>query len=222
MHDAREICFFCPTDYEVRAVRRATGLPSSQIIRTGPGADAIRRTFDGLTIMPSGVILTGFAAGLQPPASSGGVYAVERVMAPDGRRVDAPWVIDRLERVSMISVPEPLRTVGEKRTLALRSGAVLADLEGFTFASESARRKWRWAIVRAVFDGPNDTPPQGMESLVRPDGRSRWLRSILWSFSVLRQGQQARSLMQNAAVGLQRLALAAQFAATPTSSEERD
>lgn len=216
--DARETLIFCPLAFVARAVRRAAGLSRSRVIVSGLGADAMRRAMDAAPEMIHRALLLGFASGIDARVAPGNIYAVERLLASDGRRLDAPWVVEQIERVTMITVPEIVRTPVEKRQLADRTGASIADLEGMTFAAESVRRRWKWGIVRAVLDGPEQSYPEVFESLVRPDGTTRKLRAILWGLTQARNPE-TMAMTQGVATSAQKLGLVAKFVTTPGTAE---
>jgi len=195
-------------------IRSATGLPKRRVIVTGPGADAVRRAVDQAPDSIDRAVLMGFAHGIDHRVKGGDIYAVDRVMTPDGRQSIVPWVIEQLPRAAMVTMPEMVRTPEEKAALAARTGASLADREGAAFAAEASRRRWKWAIVRAVFDGHDIAYPDGLESIIRPNGTTSLLRSMIWGIRAQRSGPAMQSLLHGALVGAQRLGLVAKFVTT--------
>lgn len=199
----RDVVVLCPTAYEARAVRRGARLHRSRVIVTGPGADAVRRAVLKVRDRVDRVLLAGLAGGLDPSAAPGTAYAVSRVSAIDGRRLDAPWIMPRLPVARLVTAPAVVSTPVEKTSLAIETGATIVDLEGFAFAEQASEVRLRWGIIRAVSDGHDQELPPGIDSLVSPRGRTRHLRAILWALvNKQRMGDMATIVGQSMA-GLQ-------------------
>lgn len=181
----RNPVIFCPLEIEARAARKALG-PDAEVLRTGPGPDAMRRAIS--THAPprgSVVVLFGTAGGLAPV---GVACSAARVVDTDGRHWDAPepgvFTADgddepdrtRPAGVTILGVPEPVCTAIEKSALARQTGAAVVDCESHAFAAEASARGWRWAVVRAVTDDHKTDLPRQMIRWIGPDGRTKTAR----------------------------------------------
>jgi len=206
--------FFCATDYEARAVRRGSRWHKSRVIVTGPGADATRRAVEHAPDDIRRALLIGFASALTATPGRVRIFSIDGVVDDAGHLLTPPWIVEQLDRVRIVSPSSTVHSLQEKQVLAHRSGAVLADHESYAFGQESTRRRWKWGVVRAVFDAADQVLPEGIERLVRPDGRTRWLQSLLWSMRAQRQPRTA-AVLQNAFTGIEQLKLVAMYISMP-------
>lgn len=181
--DHRDLAVICPTVYEARAIRRSAKLRRAQVIVSGPGAEAVRRAVISVRDRVDRVLLAGLAGGLDPAALPGSAYAVVRVSTPDGRRLDAPWLVGGLPQAALVTAAQIVSSPAQKTALSQQSGATLVDLEGFHFAEQANMERLRWGIVRGVSDGHDQTLPPGIEKLISPRGRTRHLRAIVWAIA---------------------------------------
>jgi len=178
--DHRDLAILCPTAYEARAMRRATRLPRSQVIITGPGAEAVRRAVRRVRDRVDRVLLAGLAGGLDSGVAGGAAYAVSRVASLDGRTLAPPWLVRGLPTARLVTHTTVVSTPAEKLALSASSGASLVDLEGFAFAEQASMERLRWGIIRAVSDAHDQILPKGIDTLVSRRGRTRFVRAAFW------------------------------------------
>jgi len=162
----------CPLEIERKAAAKAVG-DRAQVIRTGPGAEAVRRAVDDLRADPPPlVILFGVAGALR--------YAplcprIDRVIDEARGRI---WRVNYLmpgdtEPVGVLGVDEVVPTPARKRVLRRRfHDASLVDCESHGFAEAMTTTGTRWTIIRGVSDWPHQSLPRQCVDWVRPDGRT--------------------------------------------------
>ncbi len=76
-------------------------------------------------------------------------------------------------RVTLLGSDAVIRSPRAKAALGERTGADLVDTESHHFAPACEAAGLRWAIVRAVSDGPGDTLTRGVETWVDSQGRTK-------------------------------------------------
>jgi hypothetical protein len=206
---AEDLVVICPLEAEAVALRAAA--PALHVERCGLGPAGIRRWAAEVQTKPGLVVLAGVAGGLCSERVVGSAAIVTEVITPE-RRVVVPSVHDG-PRCRLATADRILRTPGEKRAMAASTGAELVDLESAAFVAVSAERGWAHAIVRGVSDGVEDELPEGIESLLDDEGRSRpgaaaafLLRRPLALAALLRLGRRTAAAMAAAAPLVQRLA----------------
>jgi adenosylhomocysteine nucleosidase len=137
---------------------------SCLVVQTGMGA--ARAEAAARAAPPAGAVLSlGCGGGLVPWLRTGDVVVASEVVRLDaacrpGARAAA--VVPRLElgahEGTVASSPGVLATIAEK-TAAAGCGALLVDMESWTFAAEAARRGVPFAAVRVVLDSASDELP---------------------------------------------------------------
>lgn len=76
-------------------------------------------------------------------------------------------------RVTLLGSDAVIHSPRAKAALGERTGADLVDTESHHFAPACEAAGLRWAIVRAVSDGPGDALPRGVETWVDSQGRTK-------------------------------------------------
>lgn len=76
-------------------------------------------------------------------------------------------------RVTLLGSDAVIHSPRAKAALGERTGADLVDTESHHFAPACEAAGLRWAIVRAVSDGPEDALPRGVETWVDSQGRTK-------------------------------------------------
>jgi hypothetical protein len=179
------IAILCPLEYELIAVRRAlarahahapASMPpesSIELIGSGPGgANTIFAVgkLAGRRIPPALIVLAGLAGGLRRTEACPRIAQVTDLTgARRAVRVPAPG---GGAGVTVVGVEQPVRTIGEKRSLLERTGADLVDCESHAFAFECERTGLNWSVVRGVSDGPNHTLPAQVARWTDPWGKT--------------------------------------------------
>jgi nicotinate-nucleotide adenylyltransferase len=197
---------FCPLGFERRAFLRFGKLP---VLTTGPGAEAIRRAFatrDAWPVRnPSVVVLLGLAGSLDARLGPGTDHACSEVVAAAAPAPRLRSTVVAGATVRVVECPTMASSPGDKARLARSSGAQLVDMESHTFAECAEAAGLRWAIVRGVSDGANETLPTELAAVVDARGETRVgrvLAAILRRPSLLpellRIGRSSRLAMRNA------------------------
>jgi adenosylhomocysteine nucleosidase len=121
---------------------------------------------------------------LRSERNCGDVILPDRVLSSSGEwATDAAWrqriaaIIGRRFAVS----EEPLFSAGgvlteprAKMVLARRTGAVAVDMESAAVAEAAAEAGLPWIAIRVIADESADALPRGIESLLTPEGRTRY------------------------------------------------
>ena len=181
---------------EVRPLIRRLGLagrfPSFRGVRasgpvtltiTGPGADRAAAVVESLLAeqRPSGIILLGFAAGLDPALGTGRLIVCRRLIDGSGAAFDLTGGVpvpatdsprQRDPAGTLLTVPRLVETPQAKRTLWQTYRAAVADMESFSIASIAARQGVGLTVVRSVSDAADTALPPGIARWLKPDGRA--------------------------------------------------
>lgn len=169
---------FCPLGFERRAFLRFGKLP---VITTGPGPDAVRRAFaarDSWPVRhPRFVVLLGLAGALDTRLAPGTDHAAAEVV---GGNASAPLrsglVAGATARIAQTTAV--VTTPTDKLRLAGATRAQLVDMESHAFASCAETAGLRWAIVRGVSDGADETLPAELAGFVDARGETSILRVL--------------------------------------------
>lgn len=206
----------CALKFERAALERANLGAQADIVCCGPGALSVVEWSEREGANRQSVILAGLAAGLRESAPPGAAYLAATIVTPTGRRYRSTFAAELCATAQRGGGSTPVRsavlagtdriitTRQEKRILAEKTSAELADLESAVFAEAATVFGWRWAIVRGVSDGCNDHLPRDIDRWIDKDGRARTLRVMLslllrpWSIpAVLRLRRQSQAAMQS-------------------------
>lgn len=183
-HDTAQPMVITPLEYERQALLRAGVDRHCTLACCGVGAAAILRWADQQDqAMRSPVILAGVAGALTNDVIRGRAYIVSAVHAQDGRHFRPSFRPDLCDPEAGVTMTDhAVRTPDDRRALADRTGAVLADMESVALAEIAFDRGWSWAIVRGVSDGLQDVLPPQIDDWVDHDGktnRGKVVRSLL-------------------------------------------
>lgn len=166
----------CPLRYERSFLKKPLNNRAT-IVVSGPGPDQVAEAVAAnAEPKPPLVVLCGTAGALrecEPAPRIGAVLDSDAV-----RRTPSAMPPGSDEPVTVLGLKDVAGTVARKRQLAGAFGAHLIDTESHAFASACASRGLRWAIVRAVSDGPDEALPAGIEFWVDERGRARLLRLV--------------------------------------------
>lgn len=173
----KRILVLCPLEIERRSAARRVGA-ACEVRRIGPGAGNVTRAMETINLREySLVVLFGVAGGLTPTDRAPEVAEV--VDRESGERWRSPTVDDGAG-VTVVGVDEPVCSPQAKRDLHARFDASLVDCESHEFARRCEAIGVRWAIVRGVSDGPDETLPAQSAGWISRDGRTR-LRGVAQS-----------------------------------------
>ena len=169
---------FCPLGFERRAFLRFGKLP---VVTTGPGADAVRRAFaarDSWPVRhPRFVVLLGLAGALETRLAPGTDHAAAEVVGPDASApLRSGLVVGATARIVQTTAVVTAPT--DKSRLAGATRAQLVDMESHAFASCAETAGLRWAIVRGVSDGADETLPAELAHFVDARGETSILRVL--------------------------------------------
>jgi len=130
---------------------------------------------------PSLAILAGVAGGLAAEAAPASTRVLERVTDLSGNewmcRLAAGEIGESRPSAgrppTVVGVDEPVFSAEDKRSLRERTGAFIVDTESHEFARACEAAGVRWAVVRGVSDGPDDSLPRQAARWVTEDGLTR-------------------------------------------------
>ena len=178
------IAVIAALEIEARTLEIPAGKPDIRIYVSGPGparAGSVAR--DAIADGAGALLSWGVAGALSGDCDCGDVIVPARVLsASGGWDTDAHWR-QRVRAVldGRIEISEsPLFTSGylvakpeAKRELAERSGASAVDMESAAVAEAAAEAALPCIVIRVIADGHADVLPEGIESLLTADGRTR-------------------------------------------------
>ncbi len=177
--DSRPI-IVSPLEFERRVLRRAGLGQRCRLLCCGPGSGGIQHWAASVTLIAPAtqpVILAGLAGSLRKTYKTRSAHLISTVIGDDGRRW-APTFGSLLPMTNqsgsiIASSATTLTTPIAKRAFADRSGAELVDRESAAFADAATQRGWRWAIVRGVSDGWQETLPPHIDDWIDQTGRAK-------------------------------------------------
>lgn len=201
MANGRESCkpiLLCPLQFERRALLAAGLEDCCDIACCGPGdAAGIWVKDNCATINKSTLILAGLAGGLRDGLLAATAHVAEKVIDEKGNRWTPTFKLpDNASGVTIVSTEQVNVTPQAKRALAKRSGADIVDLESAGFAAAASANDCRWAIVRGISDGVDDSLPDDIDQWVDSKGStipSAVVGSILRRPAVLSDIRKMRS-----------------------------
>jgi nucleoside phosphorylase len=164
----------CPLEIERRAMRRALARSGDgvEVVRCGPGADAVRAWSDALGPTERAVVLAGLAGALTDARPVGSACVVAEVCDTDGVTRRPVLGAAAPSGAVVTSSPVLVTTAAERASLAGRTGADLVDQESVAFADAATRHGWTWAIARGVSDGPHHPLPPAAATWIDERGRA--------------------------------------------------
>lgn len=173
---------------EAGILARANGGPDLRLEIAVSGVYPDRARAEARRLMesaPSFLLSFGFAGGLSADLPAGSLVLPHAVVTGDG----SVWPVDDSWRDAVAAcLPVPVSgglvagveatvaTPAEKRALADRTGAVIADMESGVLAHAAAGRGMPVVVLRAVCDPANRHLPDAFLSLLDHRGRLRWSR----------------------------------------------
>ncbi|MCH8344406.1 MAG: hypothetical protein IH983_10500 [Planctomycetes bacterium] len=177
--DSRPI-IVSPLEFERRALRRAGLGQRCRLLCCGPGSRGIQHWAASVTLVAPAtqpVILAGLAGSLRKTYMTRSAHLISTVIGDDGRRwaptFGSPLQMTNRSDSIIASSATTLTTPIAKRAFADRSGADLVDRESAAFADAATQRGWRWAIVRGVSDGLQETLPPQIDDWIDQTGRAK-------------------------------------------------
>lgn len=185
---------FCPLGFERRAFLRFGKLP---VVTTGPGADNIRRAFAARASWPVRnprfVVLLGLAGALDARCAPGTDHACCEAVSRDLSSAPLRSTLVSGATARVVEVGSIVTTPAEKGRLAAATRAQLVDMESHAFASCAEAAGLRWAIVRGVSDGADETLPAELADFVDARGETRATRVLA---AILRRPSLVPALMR--------------------------
>lgn len=169
----------CALEFERRMLLRAGLGGTAEIHCCGPGVNNVRSWAGQVHPANRVVILCGVAGGLSPKLAPGDAMVMVDVIDPVRNVRRRSEVVQECSRQSQF----PLGSIAgsstiihnpqAKRELFERTGAQMVDMESAAFAEIAADRGWRWAIVRGVSDGADESLPIEAANWVDERGRTK-------------------------------------------------
>jgi adenosylhomocysteine nucleosidase len=196
--------------------------PDLLVCLSGPGPErAFAAARSAVAAGAEALLSWGIAGALSSERRTGDVLLPARVLSATGEwATDAAWrrrVATMAARQFVVS-EDPLYSAehvvsgaGARAELAGRTGAVAVDMESAAVAQAAAEAGIPCIAIRVVADGPDDSLPDGIESLVTREGRTRY--PGLWRlllrpsqlpllFELARRSRAACRVLRTAAVDL--------------------
>ena len=192
---ASQVAIITALELEAHTVRKALSPGGPSIHVSGPGPDhAAASARYAISSGARALVSIGLAGGLSSVAQTGTVCLPLILISATGRwPVDAGWherlksaiaslypVIDQ----PLFSARHVVTTPSEKNALAEKFEAALVDMESAAIAEVAEDAELPFIALRVIADGPFDSLPSDVDSLVRPDGKTRYASLIpyLWSW----------------------------------------
>jgi hypothetical protein len=174
----------------------------TRVYVSGPGPERAGTTARNAIADGAGALLAwGMAGALRADCGNGDVIVPGRVLSAAGEwATDAAWrrrVAAALDghiefgEGALYSSPQVVSLPQVKRELAERTGAAAVDMESASVAAAAAESGLPCIVIRVIADGAGDALPDGIESMLTADGRTRYRG--LWR--LLRQPSQIPSLL---------------------------
>ena len=150
-------------------------------VESGPGCARARRATAALldAHAPRWIVSTGFCGALTPELKIGQIVVANEITNLSGDRLEVPLGMRSdpsrgLHVGRMLTVDRMVRSVAEKRDLAVATQAIAVDMETFEIARLCQERKIRFLAVRAVSDDVSTDLPAEVLSLVGETGSVRF------------------------------------------------
>jgi adenosylhomocysteine nucleosidase len=171
-------------EIEARTLEFLSREPRVRVYVSGPGPLHAGVTARNAIADGAGALLAwGMAGALRADGESGDVIVPARVLCESGEwATDAAWrrriaatLAGRFEvgdsalfsAVQVFSLPQAKRELGE------RTGAAAVDMESAAVAKAAADAGLPCIVIRVIADRQGDALPEGIESLLTADGRTR-------------------------------------------------
>jgi adenosylhomocysteine nucleosidase len=179
---AARIAIIAALDLEAE-IPRSVG-QGAPVYVSGPGRERAHETAcRAISTGARALIAFGLAGGLSRDAGTASVVLPQTIASDEGVwTADAPWRLRlaqllrsdfRLIEGRLFSADDVVATPEAKAELARRAGAAVVDMESAAIAAAAAAAGLPCIAFRVVADGPDDTLPDNVASLVGPDGKTR-------------------------------------------------
>ena len=185
--DAERLTFACATAAEERVARRG-------------GLRAVRIGLGGAAGLPDGMLVSfGLAGGLDDGLRVGDVLDATHVVDEFGVTVweGGPLGVRGARAATVLASDMLVQDAAERRRLRASSGADAVDMESGVLAASGRLA----GVLRAISDVPG-SPIEGIDTAVRPDGRTDLVGLLRW---LARRRRDALRSMRDAVVALRSL-----------------
>lgn len=166
-----------PLEFERRALLDTAVSQACEIVCCGPGASRVGRWVASCGSGEQPLILVGLAGSLRADIATGTAYWVAKVIDNDGHEWKPTFQARDEETndrgLTIVSTQQAVTESAAKRALAQRTGADLVDIESAAFAAAASQSQRRWAVVRGVSDGVEDSLPDDIEDWIDERGRTK-------------------------------------------------
>jgi adenosylhomocysteine nucleosidase len=219
---APRIAVIAALELEAQILRTVLQDRCGPIYVSGPGHDraeaAARQAIAGGA---ESLVAWGLAGGISPGVTTGTVILPARLIGRSREwRAESTWrrrlaaamtAQFNVSEEPLFSAENVVTTPAAKAALAARTGAVAVDMESAGIAAAAADAGLPFVALRVIADGPDDTLPNDIETLVTADGRTRYrgVPSFLLSPRRFRllirlagQSQSARRVLRQVALAL--------------------
>ena len=181
---AAQLAIIAALEIEARTLESGAPGPGMRVYVSGPGPSRAGSMARGAIADGAGALLSwGIAGALRSDCECGDVIVPSRLLSASGEwAADPAWrhrVIAALGGRIAVS-DRPLFSSGQvvagpqaRRELAERSGAAAVDMESAAVAEAAAEAGLPCIAIRVIADGVADVLPEGIESLLTADGRTR-------------------------------------------------
>ncbi len=127
---------------------------------------------------PEWIISAGFSGALQPEMRVGDIVVGDAIIDASAAELAIDLKMERnpatgLHVGRLLSVDRMIRTVDEKRSLAMQHSAIAVDMESFAVAQVCRRSKTRFLAVRVISDDLSADLPAELLSVVGSSGTVR-------------------------------------------------
>jgi len=171
---------------EARAFCKTEVSKSVRVHISGVGAKKTQKAVETLFPHPSEqalLLIVGFAGGLSGSLPVGSLIVAESVVNPLALHKELKsdsLLLAQAEAVQLtgvtkvqgklVTVPNVLTTVAEKKVCAQNTGAIAVDMETFAGVQAAQARGVRCLAVRVITDGVDDTLPLDFNALSNAQG----------------------------------------------------
>lgn len=180
---------------EAKVLRRIRAPDRPRVCISGPGSERAFLAATGAIDEGAKALMSfGLAGGIGAGADTGTVVVPETLKSDAGAwKADPPWrqrlILAlkpgfRLLEGPIYSAGAVVVTPRDKAGLASSTGAVAVDMESAGIARAAAEAGLPFVAIRVVADGPEDSLPENVETLVSASGGTRLsgLPAMLLSF----------------------------------------
>lgn len=181
---AARLAVIAALEIEARTLESLARGPEVRVYVSGPGSSrAGSMARDAIANGAGALLCWGVAGALSGDCECADVIVPSRVLSDSGEwATDPAWRHRVLAALGgrIASSERPLFTSRQlvagpqaRRELAERSGAAAVDMESAAVAQAAAEAGLPCIVIRVIADGAADVLPEGIESLLTVDGRTR-------------------------------------------------